>query len=244
MLLAASLQNFLSREAVNAVLRNTEMSNLGPSKDLAAIGAILCFIPGVNIVGIIMVLIGMKGLAEHYKDDSIYHNALMAVVFGIIGLVALAVGFVAVVVGGVSISAAFGASGFLIGLLFGFSLLLIVFIFFVLMTMYLRKSFNSLAQKSGEQTFETAGTWLFYGAILTIAFGIGFIIMVVAWIIAVIAFFSIKVPIQQPYAYGAYAPQQIAAPMMQASRFCPNCGAPVDQYVAFCPHCGKKLPPP
>ena len=107
------------------------MSNLGPSKDLAAIGAILCFIPGVNIVGIIMVLIGMKGLAEHYKDDSIYHNALMAVVFGIIGLVALAVGFVAIFVGGMFSSLTLGAGGFIFGLLSWFLLLFIVFIFYV-----------------------------------------------------------------------------------------------------------------
>jgi len=214
------------------------MSDLGSSKDLAGIGAVLCFIPAVNIVGIIMVLVGMKGLAEHYKDDSIYRNALMGVIFGIIGLVALEVGFVAVIVGGVSISLAFGAGGFLFGLLFGFLLLFIIFIFFVLMTMYLRKAFTSLAQMSGERLFETAGTLLFIGAILTIVFGIGLIIMVVAWIIATIAFFSIKVPMQQ-YAYATVQ----SAPTMQASRFCPNCGAPVDPTATFCPHCGKQLPP-
>ena len=165
------------------------MSNLASSKDLAGIGAILCFIPPVSIIGIILVLIGMKGLSEHYKDDSIYHNALMAVLFGVIGLVALAVGFIAVIVTGVSSSLAFGAGGALFGLLSGVLLLIIIFIFFVLMAMYLRKAFNSLAQKSGEHLFETAGTLLFIGAILVIVFGIGLIIMVIAWIIALIAFF-------------------------------------------------------
>jgi ribosomal protein S27AE len=106
------------------------------------------------------------------------------------------------------------------------------------MAMYLRKAFTSLAQRSGERLFETAGTLLVIGAILTIVFGIGLIIMVVAWIIATIAFFSIKVPMQQY----TYAPVQ-SAPTMQASRFCPNCGAPVDQSATFCPHCGKQLPP-
>ncbi len=221
------------------------MSNLASSKDLAGIGAILCFIPPVSIIGIILVLIGMKGLSEHYKDDSIYHNALMAVLFGVIGLVALAVGFIAVIVTGVSSSLAFGAGGALFGLLSGVLLLIIIFIFFVLMAMYLRKAFNSLAQKSGEHLFETAGTLLFIGAILVIVFGIGLIIMVIAWIIALIAFFSIKVPVQpyiQPYPY-TYAPAQ-PAPTMQTSRFCPNCGAPVDPYATFCPRCGKHLPPP
>jgi uncharacterized membrane protein len=232
------LQNFLSTEAINAILRNNGMSSLGSSKDLTGIGAVLCFIPAVSIVGIIMVLIGMKGLAENYKDDSIYRNALTGVIFGVIGLVALAVGFVAIFVGGMFSSLTLGAGGFLFGLLSGFLLLFIVFIFFVLMATYLRKAFASLAQRSGERMFETAGTWLFYGAILIIVFGIGLIIMVVAWIIATIAFFSIKVPIQTY----AYAPAQ-SAPTMQVSRFCPNCGAPVDANATFCPHCGKQLPP-
>jgi uncharacterized membrane protein len=234
------LQNFLSGEVINAVLRENGMGSLGSSKDLAGIGAVLCFIPAVSIVGIIMVLIGMKGLAENYKDASIYRNALTGVIFGVMGLVALAVGFVAIFVGGMFSSLTLGAGGFLFGMLSGFLLLFIVFIFFVLMATYLRKAFTSLAQRSGEHLFETAGTWLFYGAILIIVFGIGLIIMVVAWIIATIAFFSIKVPIQ-PYAY-AYAPTQ-SAPTMQASRFCPNCGAPVDANATFCPHCGKQLPP-
>lgn len=218
------------------------MSDLNSSKDLAGIGAILCFIPAVSIVGIILVLIAMKGLAEHYKDDGIYRNALTGVIFGIIALVALAVGFVAVLVGGIFSSLTLGAGGFIFGLLSWFLLLFIVFIFFVLMAMYLRKAFALLGQRSGERMFETAGTWLFYGAILIILFGIGLIIMVVAWIIAIIAFFSIKVPIQ-PYPY-PYAPSAQSARTMQASRFCPNCGAPVDANATFCPHCGKQLPPP
>lgn len=216
------------------------MSSLESSKTMAGIGSILLMFPVLSIVGIILIFVGVKGLSEYYKDDSIYRNAIMGVVFGIIGLVALAVGVVAITVGGMLSGLAFGAGVFLFRLLLGFLLLFIVFIFLVLMTMYFRRAFNSLAQRSGEHLFETAGTWLFYGAILIIVFGIGFIIMFVAWIMATIAFFSIKVPTQQPYTYG---PTPTAAPPTQATRFCPNCGAPVDQNATFCPHCGKQLPP-
>jgi uncharacterized membrane protein len=45
--------------------------------------------------------------------------------------------------------------------------------------------------------FETAGMILFIGAILTIVFFIGLILIFIGWIIANIAFFTIKVP--QPY---------------------------------------------
>lgn len=215
------------------------MSSLESNKNLAGIGSILLMFPVLSIVGIILIFIGIKGLSEYYKDDSIYRNAIMGVVFGIIGLVALAIGVIAVIVSGMLSSLEFGPVGAGFRFLLGLLLLIVVFIFFVLMTMYFRRAFNSLAQRSGEHLFETAGTWLFYGAVLIIMFGIGFIIMFVAWIMATIAFFSIKAP-SQTYVYG---PPPTAAPTTQATRFCPNCGAPVDANATFCPHCGKQLPP-
>ena len=45
--------------------------------------------------------------------------------------------------------------------------------------------------------FETAGMILFIGAILMIVFFISLILIFIGWIIATIAFFTIKVP--QPY---------------------------------------------
>ena len=32
-----------------------------------------------------------------------------------------------------------------------------------------------------------------------------------------------------------------STPTMQATRYCPNCGAPVDANATYCPHCGKQL---
>lgn len=215
------------------------MSSLESNKNLAGIGSILLMFPVISIVGIILIFIGIKGLSEYYKDDSIYRSAIMGVVFGIIGLVALAVGAIAVFASNIISTMTLGPARTGFPIILGLLLLIVVFIFFVLMTMYFRRAFNSLAQRSGEHLFETAGTWLFYGAILIIAFGIGFIIMFIAWIMATIAFFSIRVP-QQSY---GYAPPPTATPTTQATRFCPNCGAPVDQYATFCPHCGKQLPP-
>jgi Na+-transporting methylmalonyl-CoA/oxaloacetate decarboxylase gamma subunit len=115
----------------------------------------------------------------------------------------------------------------------------VVFIFYLLAAMNLRKAFNALAEKSGEHMFETAGLLLFLGAILTIIL-VGFVLIFLAWVFATIAFFSIKVP-SQPY---SYTPPQVVAPTMQATCFCPNCGAPQDPNATFCSHCGKQLPPP
>ncbi len=216
------------------------MSSLESSKNLAGIGAILLLFPFVSIIGIILVFVGMKGLAEYYRDDSIYRDALRGLVFLIIAVVAIAIAVPLFVIGGMFSAFTIGAFGIGLGLISLILLAVIVFVFYVLAAMNLRKAFNTLAQKSGEHMFEAAGAVLFVGAILTIFFFIGLLLIFVAWIIATIAFFSIKVP-PQPC---AYAPPPTAAPSMQPTRFCPNCGAPIEANATFCPHCGRQLPPP
>jgi len=211
---------------------------------MSGIGSILLIFPIISIVGIILVLLGMKGLSDYYKEPSIYQNALWGVIFGIIALIAIAVA--------VPLFFVFGAfSVFTLGLsLLGlFGLAVVVFVFYLIAAMYFRRAFNALAQKSGEHMFETAGLLLWIGAILTIVFFIGLLLILIAWILATIAFFSIKVPTQQyasppPATPPSSAATQTATPMTtQATRYCPNCGAPVQPGTAFCPHCGKQLPP-
>jgi uncharacterized membrane protein len=206
---------------------------------MAGIGSILLVFPVVSIIGMILILVGMKGLADYYKDESIYKNALWGVIFGIIAVIAIAAAIPIVILGGVFSSFALGAAGIGLGLVSLVLIIVIVFVFYLIAAMYFRKAFNSLAQRSGEHMFETAGTLLFIGAILTILFGLGLLLILIAWILATIAFFSIKVP-SQPY---AYSPPPSAAPSTQATRYCPNCGAPVEANATFCPHCGNQLPP-
>jgi uncharacterized membrane protein len=215
------------------------MSSLDSNKNLAGIGSILLLFPVVSIVGIILLYLGIKGLSEYYKDETIYRDTLRGVIYAIIALVAIAVAAPLFIIGGMFSVFTLGPFGMGLGLVSIFLLVVIVFIFYVLSAMQLRKAFNSLAQKTGEHMFETAGTLLFVGAILTILFFIGLLLIFVAWIIATIAFFSIKVP-TQPYAY-AHPPTAIQT--AQPNRYCPNCGAPVDQDATFCSHCGKQLPP-
>jgi uncharacterized membrane protein len=206
---------------------------------MAGIGSILLVFPVVSIIGMILILVGMKELADYYKDESIYKNAIWGVIFGIIAVIAIAVAIPIVILGGVFSSIALGVVGIGFGLLSLILIIVIVFVFYLIAAMYFRKAFNSLAEKSSEHLFETAGTLLFIGAILTIAFGLGLLLILVAWVLATIAFFSIKIP-SQPY---AYIPPSSVAPQTQATRYCPNCGAPVDANATFCPHCGKQLPP-
>jgi len=155
---------------------------------MASIGALLLvigsFVPFLSLVGIILLLVGLRNLARHYNDDSMFQNALYAVIFGIIGIVAAGVLLVSLFIGGL-----FAAGAFL-GLAAGVIVALVVaFIFYILMALYFRKAFDSLADKSGQGTFRTAGLLLLIGAVLTIVV-VGLILIFVAWILVTVAFFS------------------------------------------------------
>ncbi len=226
------------------------MSSLESNKTLAMVGSILLiigtFIPYggavVDIIGIILFMMAIRGFSTYYQDPAMYQNAFTGIIYYIIAAIAAAVAVGSLALG--------FASLFLIGVsaVIFVVALVIAFIFYVLAASRLRRTFNDLAQRTGEQSFHTAGTLLWWGAILTIVFGLGLILIFVAWIFAAIGFFSMKTPGQPQYGqpqYGYTTPPPPPPPTSSAStgRFCPNCGAQVDRNATFCPNCGKPLPP-
>ena len=225
------------------------------SKTLAGEGSILLILSIVpyvgwvlGIIGVILFLKGVKELANYYQDNEIYQNSLTGVKFYIIALIAAAVAIAAIVIGvgsatGYKFSSGFTPTvGFGVGLAAFFIGLIIAFIFYVLAASHLRRTFNTLAQKSGEKSFATAANLLWWGSILTIVV-VGLLLIFIAWIFAVISFFSMRS--QQQYApqrpfYTAPSSQPITQPQ-QAARYCSNCGAPVASDATYCAHCGKRL---
>jgi uncharacterized membrane protein len=152
---------------------------------MASIGALLLvigsFVPFLSLVGIILLLVGLRDLARHYNDNSIFQNALYAVIFGIIGIVAAGVLLVSLFISG---------AGAFLGLAAGIiGALIVAFIFYILMALYFRRAFDSLADKSGQGMFRTAGLLLLVGAVLTIVI-VGLVLIFVAWILVTVAFFS------------------------------------------------------
>ena len=185
------------------------MSNFESSKNLASIGSILLFlsfIPFLGIVGIILVYLGLKGLSDYYQEPGIYKEALKGLIYGIIALIVTTIGVIFATIIGIF---TFGMGTILVIL----ALLVVDFVFYLLMAMNFRRAFSLLAQRSGEHSFETAGTLLWWGAILTII-GIGLILIFIAWIFATIGFFSLKTIAQptQPYGYIASPPPPPAHP--------------------------------
>jgi uncharacterized membrane protein len=218
------------------------MSSIESSKTLGIIGTLLLvigiFVPWggivVDIIGIILFMMAIKGFSAAYNDPAMYQNAFTGIIYYIIAAIAAGIAFSSLALG------AFG-SIFLLG--FGIIVFIVAliaaFIFYVLAAKRLRTTFNDLAKKTGEHNFETAGTLLWWGAILTIIV-VGLFLIFIAWIFALIAFLSMRTTAQQPYPPPPPAGPATAAP---GTRYCPNCGQPVDANATFCPHCGKPLPP-
>lgn len=215
--------------------------SLEPSKTLGGIGALLTaigsFFPPLSFVGIILVLVAMKGLADYYNDEAIFTNALYGFIFAIIGIIVATIVF----------SANFLAAGllaispiFVRGAIQGVAVLLLIF--YVLEAILYWRAFAILSQRSGERIFSTAGLILLIGAILTIliiALIISLTLLFVAWILAAIGFFSIKTPTTRlPPPPVAPQPSAVAS---SEKKYCRYCGAENRAVSGFCEYCGKKL---
>lgn len=189
------------------------MPQLSQAKTLGGIGSIfmlLFFVPAVGwllaIVGAIMVLVAIKYISEIVQDGSIFNNTLLAVVLGIVGLVVgvvVILGTVLATFGLGTISSWFstglpGAAGaptvpsggffdLIVGALAG---LAIIWVLLLVSAIFLRRSYSSMSQKLGVGMFGTTGLMYLIGAALTIIV-VGVILIFVAQILNIVAFFSI-----------------------------------------------------
>lgn len=224
------------------------MAELSNAKVFGGIGAILMlvgtFIPNagpiVSIVGLILVFIAVKTISELTKDDEIYRNYLMHLILSIISIVAL---FVIMLI-------AFGAAGGFTwitsletaeitdiesfwanfgSIIGGCAVALIVgWILSILAAIYLRKSYNKIAEHTKVDLFKTTGTVYFIGAITTIVV-IGLLIIFIARIIEIIAYFSL--PDKLP----------TGGKKDKSQRRCPNCDREIPMDARICPYCSKKF---
>jgi uncharacterized membrane protein len=213
---------------------------LQSNKMLGGIGSILLLLgvipyaqpipAGIALIGLILVLIALYGLANFYKDNGIFDNALY--------------GSIAAIVGGVAtVAAAFYMifdtsifTDFLHKLYPGwdgtwsslanmkptltnltvndwtsilgpvFAVLVILWVFLIISAYFNRQSLNRLSAKANVGLFSTAGLILIIGATLAIIL-IGLVLMWVAVLLMAIAFFQIPVQPEQPMAPPAPPPQ-------------------------------------
>jgi len=224
------------------------MSDLGNAKIFGGVGALFLLIgtfipyagPIISIVGLIFVFIAVKSISELAKDHDIFSNYLYHFIFSLISIVAI---FVIILIG-------FGAIGGFswitslqdinitdfstfwdyFGGIIGYAILALFvgWILSIIAAIYLRRSYNSIAKHTKVGLFRTTGTVYFVGAITTIIL-IGFLILFIARILEIIAYFSL--------------PDKLSTgdEKEKSERKCPDCDKIIPEDAVTCPYCSKKL---
>jgi uncharacterized membrane protein len=198
-----------------------ESQKIHNAKLLGGIGSILMLLLPVPtagwiiaFVGLILVLVAVKYIADEIKDHNIFNNFLLTFIIVIIGAV------VAILIIGISyfsygtgidwtnfknvtsapqfyqMMQTKGVVPFFTSIIAG---LLVLWITLIVATYFLRKSYNKIASGTHTSMFHTAGLLYLIGAVTAIVL-VGFIIIFVAFILQIIAFFSMPETLSTPSA--------------------------------------------
>ena len=222
------------------------MSNLSNAKMYGGIGAILTLVGGlvpsigfaVQIVGFILVFLAVKDIYNVTKDGEIYSNYKMFFILSVISVIVvfglgLAVGTIgASLFSNIDFSQVTDFSTFMaeMGTVFMVCIasFIISWILAIIGAIFIRRSYNKIAKHTGVGLFKTTGLLYFIGA-LTIIIGIGLLIIFIAKILEIVAYFSLPdtLPTGEKGA--------------DSGRRCPNCGRPIPEDARVCPYCSKKF---
>ena len=201
--------------------------NFETSKILGGIGAILLFIGIIpplsyygiiEIIGAILIIVGLYGIAGRFKEPAIFKNALIALIAGIVGIAIAGAIVLTVVLANLrtfitqlypgwngdwstlqgmtpdtsAISDPNTVLQALGPILVDFIIVaVILWIFAIIGAFFLRRSLKQVSAKTNVGLFGTAGLLLLIGAFLSIIV-IGLVLMWIAALLLAIAFFQLK----------------------------------------------------
>jgi len=200
------------------------MASLGQAKTLGGIGSILALLSGLLfwapyssgivllIVGLVLMLIAVKNIADTLGDQPIFNNMMYSVILAIIGPVIAAVVVFAAAASFISAFRGFNPgtttlpSGFFAAIGFIILAVVILWVCILISTIFLKRSYDTIAMKLRVDMFRTTGLLFLIGA-ATLIVAVGVVILFIAAILQVVAFFSIpeQVSPQMP-------PQQVWGP--------------------------------
>lgn len=193
------------------------MAGLTDAKYIGGIGSVLMLLAIVPeagfilfLIGVVMVAIAAKRISDVVEDPSIFRNMLLGIILLIVGgfagvAVGLALGLWRIfqLISTIPLSGDFQFDfddPQLLSILMDIAIavlaaLVIIWVFAIVSSIFLRKSFVSMSKRLGVGLFSTVGLLYLIGAASAIVL-IGFLILFIAVIIQVIAFFTM--PEQPP----------------------------------------------
>lgn len=164
----------------------------------------------LSLIGAVMVLLAIRYISDAVEDRSIFTNMVIAIILEVAGLVVgvavlvetvlstIGLGIVAnYYSGGIpAVSLPPGIlSGNLTGLIVG---VVVIWAMILVSAVFVRRSYESVSKRLGVGMFGTVGLLYLIGAALTIIL-VGFVLLLLALILNMIAFFSMTdQPIPQP----------------------------------------------
>jgi|YelNatPaOPRAMG01_1025707.scaffolds.fasta_scaffold08322_14 uncharacterized membrane protein len=188
------------------------MSSLAQAKALGGIGSILIVLTAlpsvgwlVGLIGFILVLVAVKYISDEVRDPSVFNNMLISVLAGIAGIVVGAAFVLAELFTITSIMSGVGGPGgfepsSLLGIVGPVMLgLAMIWVAFIVSAVFLKKSYDNIALKLNVGLFRTTALLYLIGA-ATLIILVGFIVLLVAVILQIVAFFSIQEQPVQPTA--------------------------------------------
>ena len=206
--------------------------SFGSGKNMAGIGALLIFVGGIaspfatpfgggilDIIGLIIMLIGVNNLAGYYREPGIFNNMLYATLTEIVGAVVAIAIAVSVVLNSLTsflykifpswngnwmslsgmtpVTTNLTLSDVAPFITAGIAVFAVLVIATIIYSIFTRRSLSLLRNRSGVNLFGTTGTVLLIGAVLTVIF-IGYIIIWITFLMLAIAFFQLTPQPVQP----------------------------------------------
>lgn len=195
------------------------MGTLAQAKTYGGVGSILLlvspFVPlagiVVFIVGIILILLAVNYISDVLQDRAIWNNMLIFVVLAIVGFAVLTFFVFATVFSFIGLPGAgfeIGqppdiTGGDLIALFVGIILgAVIAWVMYLVGAVFMKRSYDAIANRLGVSMFSTTALIFLIGAVLLVI-AIGALLIFVAGILQIVAFFSIP---DQPQPAMAAAP--------------------------------------
>jgi uncharacterized membrane protein len=168
---------------------------------------LLTLIPSIGwllgLIGFILVLLAIKYISDSLADRSIFNNMIISVIAAITGVIIGGLFIVATVYSVMgfhwsgsslvpNVSPSQIPTGDIIGMIVAIvGGLAVVWACFIVSAIFLRRSYRTLSTKLNVSMFGTAAMLYLVGAVTTIII-IGFVILIIAEILQIVAFFSMS----------------------------------------------------